>query len=342
MTTGEVIFWIGVMLAGFAGSALYSGMETGAYTINRVRLHVLADRGQRAAVGLRNLLDRPGTLLSTLLIGNNVANYLGTAGLAVLLEAMALSDWQSILLNTLIVTPLLFVFGETLPKDTMAAHADRLMPPLTPLLSGSRWLFTFTGLVPVVRLFSAGVLRLMKQPGGDAAFPPRKRVEMLVREGVGHGILSDEQSAIVDRVLRLGGRTVRQEMVPWSEVLAVRVDDPPSRLWELADRSSRSRFPVVDGLGGSGASGASGDSGGVVGMIDVFDALLHGPSDCPPIRALMSEAHTLPIETPLRQALHLFQDKGLAIAVVTDHGRPVGVVTVKDLVEPITGNLNSW
>lgn len=248
---------------------------------------------------------------------------------------MDLSDWQSILLNTLIVTPLLFVFGETLPKDTMAAHSDRLMPPLTPLLAGSRWLFTFTGLVPVVRLFSAGILRLMGQPGGDTMFPPRKRVEMLVREGVGHGILSDEQSAIVDRVLRLGGRTVRQEMVPWAEVLTVGIDDPPTRLWELADRSSRSRFPVT-------GSPSGGEAGRVVGMIDVFDALLHEPGDCPPIRELMSEAHSIPAATPLRQGLQRFQEKGLAIAVVTDAGRPVGVVTVKDLVEPITGNLNSW
>ena len=330
MTTGETLFWVGVMLAGFAGSALYSGMETGAYTLNRVRLQVLADRGQRAAVALRRLVDKPATLLATLLIGNNVANYLGTAGLAVILESMALSDWQSILLNTLIVTPLLFVFGETLPKDTMAAHSDRLMPPLTPILTGSRWLFTFTGVVPLVRLFSAGVLKLLGQPGGDRAFPPRKRVEMLVREGVGHGILSDEQSAIVDRVLRLGGRTVRQEMVAWTEVLSVTVSDPPSCLWELADRSSRSRYPVTD------------ERGQVVGVVDVFDALLHEPGTCPPIRELMNEPHTLSPDTPLRRALQRLQTEGIPIAVVTDADRPVGVVTVKDLVEPITGDLSSW
>ena len=323
-------FWIAVMLAGFAGSALYSGLETGAYTINRVRLQVLADRGQRTAVALRKLLDRPATLLATLLVGNNVANYLGTFGLAVLLESMALRDWQTILLNTLIVTPLLFVFGETLPKDTMAAHGDRLMPPLTPVLRLSRAAFTACGVVPLIRLFSAAVLRLMGQPAGDPVFAPRKRVEMLVREGVGTGLLSDEQSAIVDRVLRLGGRTVRQEMVAWADVLTVQVDDPPTRLWELADRSSRSRFPVLD------------RSGDVVGLIDVFDALLHTPQTCPPIRTLMSEPQTVAADQPLRHALQAFQLNGYAIAVVIDQSRPVGVVTVKDLVEPITGDLSSW
>lgn len=330
MSGGEITFWIAVMLTGFAGSALYSGMETGAYTLNRVRLQVLADRGQRGAIMLRRMLDRPASLLSTLLIGNNVANYLGTFGLAVMLESMALSDWQTIVLNTLLVTPLLFVFGETLPKDTMAVHSDRLMPPLTPVLRFSRAAFTYSGIVPLIGLFSAGVLKLMGQPAGDPVFAPRKRVEMLVREGVGSGLLSDEQSAIVDRVLRLGGRTVRQEMVAWADVLTVRIDDPPSRLWELADRSSRSRFPVLD------------LAGKVIGIVDVFEALLHTPETCPPIRELMTESQTVAADRPLRTALQEFQVQGFTIAVVTDRGRPVGVVTVKDLVEPITGDLSSW
>ena len=330
MSAGEVWFWCGLMLCGFAGSALFSGMETGAYTINRVRLQVLADRGGHQAQTLRRLLDRPDTLLATLLIGNNVANYLGTAGLAVLLEAMALSDWQTILLNTLIVTPLLFVFGETLPKDTMAAHADRLMPPLTPVLSLARRLFTYTGAVPLVRAFSSTVLRLMGQPVGETSFPPRRRVEMLVREGVGLGLLSDEQSAIADRVLRLGTRTVGQEMVPWAEVLRIREDDPPRALWDLADRSSRSRFPVID------------RGGGVRGVIDVFDVLLHPRDACPPLAELIQPAETVAPDLPLRRALQQFQQHGTGLAVVQDRGRPVGLITTKDLVETITGELISW
>ena len=330
MTTGELTFWVGVMLAGFMGSALYSGMETGTYTLNRVRLQVLADRGRRGAIALRKLLDRPSTVLATLLIGNNVANYCGTAGLAVLLEAAELSDWQAIVLNTLLVTPLLFVFGETLPKDLMAAHSDRLMYPLSPMLHVSRWVFTLTGIVPVVQLFSAGAMRLIGQGDKGAAFAPRRRVEMLVREGVGHGILSDEQSAIVDRVLRLNERQVRHEMIPWDRVITVSVDDPPARLWELADRTSRSRFPVLDG------------AGKVVGVVSVIDALMHRRDDCPPIRELMTTPDTLRPDRPVRAALRHLQKRGSSFALVMHDHRPVGLVTVKDLVEPITGELTSW
>ena len=274
--------------------------------------------------------DRPAALLATLLVGNNVSNYLGTAGLAVILEAMQLSDWQSILLNTLIVTPLLFVFGETLPKDTMASHSDRLMPPLTPLLTWSNRLFTWCGVVPLIQLFSGGVLRLLGQDSRDAAFPPRRRVEMLVREGVGHGLLSDEQSAIADRVLRLGNRTVSQEMVPWAEVIKLSSGDTSDRIWDLADRSSRSRFPVIDA------------KGKLLGAVDVFEALLHRRESCPPLPQLTRRCITVAADTPLRTALQWLQKDGQSLAVVEDHGRPVGLITIKDLVEPITGELTSW
>ena len=330
MTTGQITFWVAVMLAGFIGSATYSGMETGTYTLNRVRLQVLADRGRRSAVALRKLLDKPSTLLATLLIGNNVANYCGTAGLAVLLEAAELSDWQAIVLNTLLVTPLLFVFGETLPKDLMAAHSDRLIYPLSPVLRVSRWVFTLTGIVPVVRLFSYGAMRLIGRGGDAAVFAPRRRVEMLVREGVGHGILSDEQSAIVDRVLRLNERQVRHEMIPWERVITVRLSDPPAKLWELADRTSRSRFPVLD------------HGGKVVGVVSVIDALMHRRDTCPPIGTLMTKPDTLRPDRAVRPALRHLQRSGSSFALVMDHDRPVGLVTVKDLVEPITGELTSW
>ena len=79
-----------------------------------------------------------------------------------------------------------------------------------------------------------------------------------------------------------------------------------------------------------------------MGLIDVFDALLHTPETCPPIRELMGESQTVAADRPLRTALQEFQAQNFTIAVVTDRGRPVGVVTVKDLVEPITGDLSSW
>ena len=330
LTPGGWSMWIALMLLGFVGSALYSGLETGAYSLNRVRLHLLAQQEHRAAGTLDRLLHKPTSLLGTLLIGNNVANYLGTFSLSILLGAMGYGELAVIVLNTVLVTPILFVFGETLPKDLFAAHADRLMYRLTPALTLTRAAAIATGLLPLIGLFTEAVMRTLGQGGRVNPFHPRRQVEVLVKEGVGYGLLSEEQSAIVQRVLALTDTRVDGEMIPWPRVVTVKLDDDPEVLWQLADRSSHRRFPVLDA------------EGRVVGVASCIEAMLHERGHAPPIREMMSEPLWVAPGTPLRQALARLQQTHAALALVGDGQTPRGVVTVKDLVEPITGELVRW
>jgi CBS domain containing-hemolysin-like protein len=132
--------------------------------------------------------------------------------------------------------------------------------------------------------------------------------------------------------LSLVGRTVGDELVPWSQVLTVRDTAGPAELATLADRTSRSRFPVVD------------EQGRVVGVVNLVDALLH-EEDTPGLsaRELMSESYWVKASSPLRQALTRMRRDHVAFAIVGDKkDEPQGVVTIKDLVEPITGELASW
>ncbi len=322
-------WWI-LLAVGVLGSALYSGIETGVYRINRVRLQILHHQKQRSARVLHDLILRPTSLLGTLLIGNNVANYLGTASLAMILDHWGIADWEAILINVLVVSPLLLVFGETLPKDMFAAYTDLLTYRFAGFLNVSRRLFFFTGLLPLTEAFSKLMARALGVPISEASFHPRRQVELLVQEGVGQGLLSDEQSAIVERVLDLATRSVVDEMVPWARVTKVRVSGSPSVIWKLADHTSFSRFPVTD------------KSGAVLGVISVIEALRHTPDRCPPLEQLMTPPLLLDAATPLRTALTTLQTKRTPFAIVTRKAKPIGIVTIKDLVEPITGELMSW
>jgi len=338
--TLPLIFWIAIMLLGFAGSAVYSGLETGSYRLNRVRLHLLDHQGHRPARRLRRLFDHPAALLTTLLIGNNMANYLGTAGLGVILDRAQITDVAAVVINTAIVTPVLLIFGEILPKDLFAAHTDRLMYRFSLLLQTSRRLFTAVGLQPLIVWFGDTVGRLVGGRGRPTALHPRRQVGLLLREGVGAGLLSDEQTAIVDRVLGMATRTAADEMTPWRRVLALQVrserslDAPaPPRLRELASQTSRSHLPVLTG------------SGKVIAVVTVLDALRQESATGPdtPMRAYARKPLLLPKQTPLREALDRLRAAREPIAIVVDaRQRPVGVVSVKDLVEPITGELASW
>ena len=330
MSGFEIASWIGLMLFGFAGSALFSGMETGCYSLNRVRLQVRRHRGDASAHRLDRLVTRPTVLLSTLLIGNNIMNQLGAASLTRLFEAGGMTVMQVVICSVVIVTPILFIFGETLPKDLFAAYADRLMYPLARVLNGARILLTVTGFVPLVTLFTGLVMRWVGVGDAPEALQARHRFGSLMKEGLGVGIISDEQSAITDRILKLSERCVRDEMVPWAEVTTLAPDTDIAELRELATQTSLTRFPECD-------------TTGVIGMLNLFDVITQPPASCPPMSELMRPVQTLAPSMPVRAALTHLQQQEIALAIVADEAQtPLGIVTAKDLIEPITGDLRSW
>jgi CBS domain containing-hemolysin-like protein len=328
MTTGDVLMYVSLTLLGFALSALFSGMETGLYTINRVRLAVRADRGERSAIRLRSELSDLSRALSVLLIGNNAANYLGSFGLAALLAGFEFGEWTVIGLQALMVTPLLFIFGETLPKDLFRTHTDHWTYWLSPTLTFFRWLFLVSGLLPIVRFVGYGLQRVMRHDERSVA-TGRQRVGQLIREGVGAGVISEAQTTLADRALSMRGRTVRDEMVPWASVVAVPV---------IADRRERealmrihnyTRMPVID------------REGRVIGMLSTMAAVFAGDT---PTRNLVLPVQTFDPSTPVFEALRVMRMERRKMAVVLDEEskRPLGLVTLKDLVEPLTGELAAW
>jgi len=330
MSTLEVTLWLIASLGGVAVCGLFAGLETGMYSLNRVRLHLKAQQGNRRAATLSRLVADEGRLLATLLIGTNVATNIATSTMGVFFESQLEHHWQVIVAVLLIETPLLFIFAETLPKDLFAAHADGLVYPFAAPIAWLKRLLTWVGLLPLISAISAVVMRRLGAHSSAMPFHPRLLVTELVKEGLGAGLVSDEQSAIVGRVLSMSGRTASDEMVPWHKVMYVRDTASTTDLWRLAAETAVTRFPVVDAQGKA------------VGVLNIIDALRCGLDACPPVRELMRDVFTLDANMPLRSALRGLQANGSALAVVVAEGLPVGVATIKDLVEPITGELVVW
>ncbi|QDU33405.1 Magnesium and cobalt efflux protein CorC [Poriferisphaera corsica] len=331
----ELIFWTCMMLLGFMGSAIYSGLETGVYRLNRVMLHIETQRGSKRARSIDKLLTNQSTLLSTLLIGNNATNQLGTAALAVILSLWGYNEWQSILLNTLIVTPILFVFGETLPKDLFAAHPDKLVYRFYNILRGSKIAFTSLGFVPLVSGFTHCLMKLFRSSADVQTFNPRNQprhhIELLVKESVGYGLLSDDISEMAGRVLAMSEITVDQKMVPWHDVMTVHIDSKPEVLWDFARKNRGSRYPVIN------------DSNHVIGVLLINDVLIHNADTCPPIRDLMLKPFQINQNTSVRDGLKALQHHHRYMGIIcSSMNKPLGIVTVKDLIEPITGSISHF
>jgi CBS domain containing-hemolysin-like protein len=327
MTTAIIIF-SAVTILGVLLSALFSGMETGFYTINRVRLLLRAARGNHSAQRLRREILQPNRLLATLLIGNNIANYLGSYGIAAILDQAGFTPGQSVALNAIILIPLLFILGETLPKDLFRVYTDRWSYQCVNLLIGARLVFTWTGLVPIVRVSATLATRIL---GGDPNTPSgdRQRMSQLIKEGVGAGVLTETQTNLADRVLTIHQRTVVDEMVDWRDVRTLNIAIDSEDRTKLLHQTNVTRVPVLD------------ENGRVIGVLSLLQAALDPDQST---KALMSDCRTFAPDVPVLDALrHMQADRHrLAVIVEPETDRPIGIVTVKDLVEPLTGELKAW
>lgn len=327
MTTAEFWTYLAIALTGIVLSAIFSGLEIALYTINRVRLTVRAARGVRSARWLRAEMQDSGRTLATLLLGNNIANYAGSFGIAALLAGWGFTAAETIFLNAAILIPVLFVFGETLPKDLFRLHTDRWSYRWAGFLRSVRVLLTWVGLLPIVRAFGAVLQKLM---GGAATSGLRTQyVSQLIKEGVGAGVISETQTTLADRALALRQRTVAAEMIAWANVVSAPLTLGPHERDGLLRKRDFSRFPVVDA------------DGRVVGLLSLIDAALHRDRST---GDLMTDPFFLPPTMPVREAMRDMRARRHTMAIVGDpeSPRPLGIVTLKDLVEPLIGDLAAW
>ena len=322
-------------LVGIAIAALANGMETGIYRVNRVRLRLRADAGSRRAGLLLGLLGDVRGLIITCLIGYNGGVYLATYFVATLVGRRWQTAVSAEAVTTAILTPIFFVFTDLAPKSLFTYEADRLMYRLAPVLKGAYTVLRTILLVPALKGVSTLVLRIGGAPrAGDPLanpFQPRQRLRALLAEGAAEGVITSYQDQLVEKVLELRDRQVRQAMIPLAKAAAVNIAARRPELIEQLRQHSYSRLPVWEDRREH-----------IVGIAHIRDVL--AADESLDLRTVMNpDVVTLPADMPVGQALFRMRRKRAAMAVVEDaRGRALGIVTIKDLVEEIVGELPEW
>jgi putative hemolysin len=323
---------IGLVLA-LMLSALASGVETGVYCLDHVRLRVACERRDPAALRLERLMRRPQAIVISALVGTNVADYLSTACMAALLLRAAVYEGRAELYTTAIVTPLVLVFGGIMPKDWFRREGNHLMAALSrPLWLWVRFLQA-TGIVPALLALPRALLRWLA-PGRAATeldlLPPRARTLHLLREGAARGGLTPMQRDLIERVLNLSSVRVSDVMIPRQRAVLVPQDIGRDDFLRIARMAHFSRLPTYRG-----------DPRQVVGIVNVYDVLTD--RDSAPVAAHARPPVTLAEHVNVSAALLKLQRARETMAVVIDRaGGCVGVLTLKDLVEEIVGDLEVW
>ncbi len=320
------------LVAGVLLSGYMSGAETGVYSINPVRLRVASEQGRPAARRLERLLRRPENLVITMLLSTNAADYLVTACAVALLLRAGTAEHVAELYATAIATPLILVFGGIIPKDWFRREANRL------LLSTS-WLVLVlvrgaqaTGVVWGLRTLSHALLRWVdpQRAARHTDLLPRARTLHLLREGASRGGLTHLQRDLIERVLNLSDVQVVSVMIPRARAAIASLELPRDEFLRLARMAHFSRMPVYWD-----------DPRRIVGIVNVYDVLTDAQAR--PVAEHVRPPLVLLEGVSVATALLRLQRARQTMAIVQDRaGYCVGILTLKDLVEEVVGDLEVW
>jgi putative hemolysin len=328
MSTPELLWWV-VFLGGLLGTALLSGLETGIYRLSRVKLEVRAAAGDSAALLLKREVAEPQRLLSANLIANIFFGDLAATGATNILALWGYSDGAIVAINVMILTPVFFVFVESVPKELFRLETDTLTYRFARPLAGLRVLLTFTGVLALLRLITGTAMRVIGAKADEELVTTgRERLVTLLKDTAGEGDapapLSESQAKLLDRALEFGRTSVADEMLPWPRVQSIRPGWNRSTVMGMLARFPASFLPVVD----REASGRQ----KVVGIIRARDLLTR--VDTPMSRLTLGPAR-LPPRTSLRDAVVRLREAAVPVGIIEEGGRPLGLITLSDLIEPL-------
>jgi len=315
---------LGLVLVAVVLTALFSGAETGVYSLPRLRLDAEARRGSRAARWLSGLLQDDTHLLITLLVGVNLVLEVSSHVIEeVLSGAEGLPAWARELVVTALLTPVLFVMGDLVPKDAFRRRPYLFLRVASPFLWAARIL-----LAPIVWPLER-MSRFLERSFGvvDQDFTRalgREEVINVLEESSQAGAIAQEARDLAQNVLVLRHTPVAEVMTPWDRVQRVDLALPPEERRAALANAEFTRIPVV--RGGEQAGEA------VIGYLHQLESLAETGELEPLVRPLPEMAPDLSVE----RALARLRVSGQRVALVGSNARPEGLVTVMDLVSAIS------
>jgi putative hemolysin len=321
-------------------NGVFAMMEIALISARKLRLQQQSDEGQRGAQIALELTASPNRFLSTTQIGITLIGVLaGAFGGATIAGDLAvklrLIPWlapyagaAAIGIVVVAITFVSLVIGELVPKRIAMQHAEGIAVGTAPFMKALSWLAA-----PVVHLLSIAtelVLKAFRIKGPGDVTVSEEEVKMMIEQGTQEGVFEPTEQAMVERVFRLGDRTVNALMTPRPDVVWLDPDEAPDEIQRKITTNGHNHYPVV-----------AGQIDNILGLVNSKDLLSQNLS-CQPIdlRAVLRPAMFVPETMSALDVLERFKKKRTHVAFVIDeHGGFQGLVTTSDLLEAIVGDI---
>lgn len=318
----EPVTGLFIMLLCLGLEAFFSGSEIGIVSADRAKLLHQAELGSRGAQLALEMLKKPAWLLSTTLVGTNVAIVTNTTVATMLVVDLFGENlgW----LAAVIVAPLSWVFGEIVAKSAFQHHADFITPKVIGFVKFASYVF-----YPILLAFGF-VTRLLTKISGQEDSNPftiREEIASLMQMQSMRGDIDPEEQKMIRRIFEFRDTSVAEVLVPLIDVIGVPNTATCGEAVLIAAEHGHRRLTVYDERVDN-----------IVGVLNSLDLLGADPQGT--ITAFISPVRFVPGSQNIEELLVTLRNSSRRMAVVVDeYGGVEGIVTIEDLLEEVVGEI---
>nr|WP_024965508.1 HlyC/CorC family transporter [Pantoea sp. IMH] len=328
VSTTALIITLVIMLV---VSAYFSGSETGMMTLNRYKLRHLAKNGHRGARRVEKLLRRPDRLISLVLIGNNLVNILASA-LATIVGMRLYGD-AGVAIATGILTFVVLIFAEVLPKTVAALYPEKVAFPSSVLLAPLQ--IVMMPLVWLLNTITRLLMRMVgiKADGAMSAALSKEELRTIVYES--RSLMSRRNQDMLLSVLDLEKVNVDDIMVPRNEIVGININDDWKSIVRQLTHSPHGRIVLYrDSLD---------DTISMLRLREAYRLMTEKKEFTKEVMLRAAdEIYYVPEGTPLNVQLVKFQRNKKKVGLVVDeYGDIKGLITIEDILEEIVGDFTT-
>jgi len=308
-------------------SAFFSGVETAMMSLNRYRLKHLVKENNKGAIRADKLLKRPDRLLGVILIGNNFVNILAASLTTVL--CLNLFGDSGVVIGSIALTLIILIFAEITPKTFAALNSEKVALPASLVLKYLQKILR--PLVVFVNFFTNFFMRLTgtKETTFNEDLSPEELKSVLENSG---DLIPKKYQDMLISVLELDKVSVDEVMTQRSEIIGIDLNQSIENILNSLQNNQKDFLPVYDE--------SLDELRGIIDLYGITTFLSNEDKSIENLIDSLEEAYFTPENTPLSTQLFNFQKNKKTTAVVIDeYGSVKGIVTIKDVLEEIVGEL---
>ena len=308
-------------------SAFFSGSETALTAASRAKMHQLEKENNLRAKIVNFLKNKKEKLIGTLLLGNNLVNTLATAIATSFFISLLGDNEKGVLYSTVVMTLLILIFGEVLPKTIAINKADKFALLFAPIIN-----FLVTILAPftyLINFFTHIILKLFKFQISSEIYTSEDELRGVIdlhakSEGTTH------EKDMLQGILDLDNLKVNEIMTHRKNLEVIYVNDPINKSLTKILNSQFTRFPLYDK-----------NSDKILGILNVKDVLKNiNNKKKIDLKSIAKNAWFIPETTSVLDQLQEFKKKQRHLAFVVDeYGTLMGILTLEDIIEEIVGDI---